>query len=81
MIGGIFKPVTNKGNVYQFLIGYQHLIVIELKKKTNIIFDNLIEKLILKFDNIYFFSTFYEMEQELDCLITNTNENFIVILC
>ena len=34
MLGGIFKPVTNKGNVYQFLIGYQHLIVIELKKKT-----------------------------------------------
>ena len=80
MLGGIFKPVVNKGKVYQFLIGYQHLIVIELKK-TNIIIDKLIEKLILKFDNIYFFSTFYEMEQELDYLITNTNENFIVILC
>ena len=80
MLGGIFKPVVNKGKVYQFLIGYQHLIVIELKK-TNIIFDKLIEKLILKYDNIYFFSTFYEMEQELDSLITNTNENFIVILC
>lgn len=80
MLGGIFKPIINKGNVYHYLIGYQHLIVIELKNKTNIIFDKLIENLILKCNNIYFFSTFYEMEQELDCLITNTNENFIVIL-
>ena len=80
MLGGIFKPKI-KDKLHQFLIGKQQLIVIELLKKDYIIFNNLIEKLMLIYDNIYFFSSFYEMEQELDCLITNTDENYIVILC
>lgn len=81
MIGGLFKPLKQKDKIHHFLIGKQNLIVIELFNKNNyIIINKLVENLLIKYSNLYFFATFKEMEIQLDDLITSTNENFIVII-
>lgn len=80
MLGGIFKPSIKKDKIYQYIIGKQHLLIIEISNKSSIINNKIIEDLFIKYENLYFFSSFFEMEQELDILITNTNENFVVIL-
>lgn len=80
MLGGLFKP--NKELLfYHYLIGKQHLIVIQLIKKYNQIINNrLIETLMCKYHNLYFFKTFEEMETQLDDLITFTDDDYIVVI-
>lgn len=81
MLSKLFIPKVLKTNVYQYLIGYQNLIVIDYQDfKDDIIVDKTIKKLILSFHNLYFFNTIFEMEEELELLINNTNDDYIVII-
>ena len=81
MLSNLFKPKVTKNICYHTLIGYSNLIILELKDyKDEVIFDKTLSKLFLSFDNIYWFKSFTEMEKELDILIENTNENYIVII-
>ncbi len=80
MIGGLFKPKNNI-KLHQYFIGNQYLIIIELlDNKNKIIINKLVEDLLIKYDNIYFFDTFSDMEYQLDDLITSTFDNYIVVI-
>lgn len=81
MLSKLFIPIKRKINVYQYLIGYQRLIVFDyLDFKDDIIVDKIIKKIIVNCNNIYLFSSFEEMEKEFDLVITCTNEDYIVII-
>ncbi len=81
MLKDLFTPRSLKNDVNHYLIGYQHLVVINYQKtKEQIIIDQVIAKLFLSFVNLYFFKSYEEMERDLDLLITYTNENYLVII-
>lgn len=81
MLKELFKPTIIKNNLYQFTIGYQNIIVLEIKNfKDSIIINKLLKKLILMKVMIYYFNTFEEMEKDLDILVDATDNDFIVII-
>ncbi len=81
MLSNLFKPKVINKKCYHMLIGNQHLIILEPHyKKDEMIFDKSLSKLLKTYDNIYWFSSYAEMEKELDILLNNTKENYIVII-
>lgn len=85
MLKDLFKPKVIRDSVYHFKIGYQNILVFELNQyKENLIFNKKLNKILgnlLNLDyKIYFFSSFEEMEEDLDELITNLYEDYIVII-
>lgn len=80
MLNNLFKLKLPKITINQYLIGYQRLIVIEKKLGDSIIVDKVIRQIFLIYPDLYFFKTYQEMEKELDILVTNTNDDFLVII-
>lgn len=81
MIEGLFKLKIKKDIINHFIIGYQHIIIIELFDKNELfISSRIVEKLLFKNIDIYFFNSYIEMEENLDILIENTNDNYIIII-
>ena len=80
MIAKLFVPHIIKDQVYHFQIGYQHIIIIENKRYINqIIVNKQIAKVFMSFSNVFFFNNFAEMEQDLEILITYTDDDYLVL--
>lgn len=59
----------------------QHIIIIENKRYINqIIVNKQIAKVFMSFSNVFFFNNFAEMEQDLEILITYTDDDYLVII-
>ena len=81
MIAKLFVPHIIKDQVYHFQIGYQHIIIIENKRYINqIIVNKQIAKVFMSFSNVFFFNNFAEMEQDLEIVITYTDDDYLVII-
>ena len=81
MIAKLFFFFLIKDQVYHFQIGYQHIIIIENKRYINqIIVNKQIAKVFMSFSNVFFFNNFAEMEQDLEILITYTDDDYLVII-
>lgn len=81
MIAKLFVPHIIKDKIYHFQVGYQHIIIIENKRYINqIIINKKIAKVFISFPNIFLFNSFEEMEEDLEILINNTNDNYLVII-
>ena len=81
MIAKLFVPHIIKDQFYHFQIAYQHIIIIENKRYINqIIVNKQIAKVFMSFSNVFFFNNFAEMEQDLEILITYTDDDYLVII-
>lgn len=67
----IKKKATSSIN--DFYIGYQHFIIITIPTKSDrLVFDKIFELFLIKYLNVYWFSSYREMEDLFDYLINDT---------
>lgn len=66
---------------YHFIIGRQNIVIVDATiYPKGVWYDKHIAFLMQHFSNVYWFSSFEEMEEELDDLITITNDDYYILI-
>lgn len=66
-------------NYYNFMIGYQSFIILEIPSKDDLIMNDILNKIMLRGLDFYWFRSFEELEKYADYIIDHKDNNFIII--